>query len=50
MQGITQDAITVTVVLAGLFFSCACALLAEELLFGAVFRIFFAPRKPRPGH
>lgn len=39
-----QDAMTVTVVLAGLFFSFACALLLEELLFGGIFRLFFARR------
>ncbi len=41
-----QEAMTVTVVVAGLFFSCACALLVEELVFGGIFRLFFSRRKP----
>jgi hypothetical protein len=40
----TQDVMTVTVVLAGLFFSFAFALLVEELIFGALFRVFFPTR------
>jgi hypothetical protein len=36
-----QDAMTVAVVVAGLFFSLTCALLVEELVFGALFRLFF---------
>ena len=36
-----QMAITFMAVVAGLIFSMAVALLAEELIFGQVFRIFF---------
>ena len=43
-----ESATTVTLVLAGLFFSLACALLMEELIFGGLFRFFFAPRTGRP--
>ena len=43
-----ESAINVGVVLAGLFFSLACALLLEELIFGGLFRFFFAPRTGRP--
>lgn len=43
-----ENATTVAVVLAGLFFSLACALLLEELIFGGLFRFFFAPRAGRP--
>jgi hypothetical protein len=37
-----QMAITFMAVVAGMIFSLAIALLAEELIFGQVFRIFFA--------
>lgn len=37
-----QMAITFMAVVAGLVFSLAVALLAEELIFGQVFRLFFA--------
>jgi hypothetical protein len=40
-----QMAITFMAVVAGLIFSLAVALLAEELIFGQVFRLFFAPAK-----
>ncbi len=40
-----QMAITFMAVVAGMAFSLAVALLAEELIFGQVFRLFFAPRK-----
>lgn len=40
-----QMAITFMAVVGGLVFSLAVALLAEELIFGQVFRLFFAPRK-----
>jgi len=40
-----QMAITFMAVIAGLLFSLAVALLAEELIFGQVFRLFFAPAK-----
>ncbi len=42
-----QSAETVGVVLAGLFFSMMCALLLEELVFGGLFRFFFAARAER---
>lgn len=37
-----QMAITFLAVVGGLIFSIAVALLAEELIFGQVFRLFFA--------
>ena len=37
-----QMAITFMAVVGGLVFSLAVALLAEELIFGQVFRLFFA--------
>jgi ABC-type enterobactin transport system permease subunit len=40
-----QMAITFMAVVAGLIFSVAVALLAEELIFGQVFRLFFS-RQP----
>lgn len=40
-----QMAITFMAVVAGMIFSLAVALLAEELIFGQLFRLFFAPRK-----
>lgn len=40
-----QDVLTVTVVLAGLFFSISCALLLEELMFGLFFRALTPRRK-----
>jgi hypothetical protein len=43
-EGIMQMAITFMAVVAGMVFSLAVALLAEELIFGQVFRLFF----PRP--
>jgi hypothetical protein len=41
-EGIMQMAITFMAVVAGLIFSVAVALLAEELIFGQVFRLFFS--------
>jgi hypothetical protein len=43
-----HTATTLTLVIAGLFFSLMCAFLAEELIFGGLFRFFFAPRIGRP--
>lgn len=40
-----QMAITFMAVIAGMVFSLAVALLAEELIFGQVFRLFFASGK-----
>jgi hypothetical protein len=40
-----QMAMTFLAVVAGLIFSLAMALVAEELIFGQVFRLFFAPQK-----
>jgi len=42
-----QMAITVIAVVGGLVFSLAVALLAEELIFGEVFRLFFARQAVR---
>jgi hypothetical protein len=44
-EGIMQMAITFMAVVAGMVFSLAVALLAEELIFGQLFRLFFAPAK-----
>ena len=40
-----QMAITFMAVVAGMIFSLAVALLAEEFIFGQVFRVFFTPAK-----
>ncbi len=42
-----QMAITFMAVVAGMVFSLAVALLAEELIFGQVFRLFFAGKMAR---
>lgn len=42
-----QMAITFIAVVAGMVFSLAIALLAEELIFGQVFRLFFAKSAAR---
>jgi hypothetical protein len=42
-----ENATTAAVVVAGFFFSFMCALLMEELIFGGMFRFFFAPRAVR---
>jgi hypothetical protein len=39
-----QIVITFMAVVAGLIFSVAVALLAEEFIFGQLFRLFFAPQ------
>jgi hypothetical protein len=41
-EGIMQMAITFLAVVGGLIFSLAIALLAEEIIFGQIFRLFFA--------
>jgi hypothetical protein len=43
-----ENATTAALVIAGLFFSLTCALLLEEMIFGGLFRFFFAPRVERP--
>jgi len=43
-----QMAITFMAVVGGLIFSLAIALLAEELIFGQVFRLFFAQQRLAP--
>jgi ABC-type enterobactin transport system permease subunit len=40
-----QMAITFIALVAGLIFSLAIALLAEELIFGQVFRLFLSPAR-----
>ena len=42
-----ESATTAAVVIAGLFFSIMCALLMEELIFGGMFRLFFASQAAR---
>jgi ABC-type enterobactin transport system permease subunit len=42
-----QMAITFMAVVAGLIFSVAVALLAEEFIFGQVFRLFFVRQNDR---
>jgi hypothetical protein len=44
-KNIMQMAITFMAVVAGMIFSLAVALLAEELIFGQVFRLFFGSGK-----
>ncbi len=41
-----QDAMTVTVAVAGLFFSLMCALLLEEFIFGGLFHLLRPMRRP----
>ena len=43
-----QMAITFMAVVAGMVFSLAVALLAEELIFGQVFRLFFVRQTANP--
>ena len=43
-----QMAITFMAVVGGLIFSLAIAVLAEELIFGQVFRLFFASQRLAP--
>jgi hypothetical protein len=43
-----QMVITFMAVVAGLIFSVAVALLAEEFIFGQVFRLFFVRTEVRP--
>ncbi len=43
-----QMAITLMAIVGGLVFSLAIALLAEEIIFGQVFRLFFATGKLMP--
>lgn len=45
-----ENAKTVITLAAALFFSLACAVLIEELVFGGLFRLFFAPRPERLGN
>jgi hypothetical protein len=40
-----QMAMTSLAVVGGFIFSLAIALLSEEIIFGQIFRLFFAPRK-----
>lgn len=42
-----ESATTLGLVLAAMFFSVACALMLEEVIFGGFFRYFFAPRAER---
>lgn len=42
-----QLVMTAMAVVAGMVFSLAVALLVEELIFGAIFRFFFVPRRGR---
>jgi hypothetical protein len=42
-----QMAVTFLAVIGGLIFSLAIALLAEEIIFGQVFRLFFSSAKFR---
>jgi hypothetical protein len=46
-EGFMQMLITFMAVVAGLIFSVAVALLAEELIFGQVFRLFFSQQPVR---
>jgi len=44
-EGFMQMVITFMAVVAGLIFSVAVALLAEEFIFGQVFRLFFGRQR-----
>jgi hypothetical protein len=46
-EGLMQVVITFMAVVAGLIFSVAVALLAEEFIFGQVFRLFFVQQPVR---
>ena len=46
-EGVMQMAITFMAVVAGMVFSLAVALLAEEFIFGQVFRLFFSQQPVR---
>ena len=48
LEDIMQMAITFMAVVAGMVFSLAVALLAEELIFGQVFRLFFVRQTANP--
>ena len=39
-----ESAMTFGLVLAAMFFSVACALMLEEVIFGGLFQFFFSPR------
>lgn len=43
-----ESAWTAMTLAAAMVFSVACALLMEEVIFGGLFRMFFAPRPERP--
>ncbi len=43
-EALMQFVMTALAVIAGMVFSLAIALLAEELIFGKVFRLFLMPR------
>lgn len=42
-----QGAIAILTLVGGLVFSVSCALLAEELIFGGLFRFFFQAKTPK---
>ncbi len=42
-----ERAMTMCTVMGALVFSISCAMLLEELIFGGLFRLFFAPRPER---
>jgi hypothetical protein len=50
LEEIMQMAITFMAVIGGMIFSLAVALLAEELIFGQVFRLFFAQPQQKAPH
>ncbi len=43
-----EGALTAMTMAAALLFSLSCATLIEELIFGGLFRLFFAPRPEQP--
>jgi membrane glycosyltransferase len=45
-----QLATTFVTVVAGLVFSVLVAVVAEEFIFGQIFKIFFAPKEPASTH
>jgi hypothetical protein len=48
LEAIMELVFTTVAVIGGMTFSLAVAILVEELIFGKVLGVFFAPREPQP--
>jgi hypothetical protein len=48
MEAAMELVFTTVAVIGGMTFSLAVAILVEELIFGKVLCVFFAPRAPQP--